>query len=621
MSANQLKQTWPIVHTDQGPKVKAYNRLWDPMWDGAIELAAYNLGITPETGGLGKYEHLKRAYLLIWPERAYTYNKWTAAIFRAHCEGHKVLGIAGGAGTGKSDTTAALGLLFYWSDPANHAVIVASTTLSALMKRIWSYVAAYRNMAEFMPGHLSNAQPPKILADKKDPKHGIHGFALKEGSSDRVLSDAIGIHPRKKLLWIVDEATDVNPAVDEIDTNASKSVEFYQRIMIGNSKSRMDPHGRACEPIGGWDSVDADHDSKWETKRGACIYFDCYQSPAIEHPEDPDFKKFLITQDEIDREMADLGPNHPRFWRFVRGFWPEDDAMKTILTAVMIDKHNARGKAEWSGRREHIRLAACDPAFTADGDNCPLRFATLGEDTTGKLVLQFDEIIQLEIDGRKGADPISYQIVRLCREHCQSRGIPPKHFAFDSWGFGSGASDILEMEWSNEIHKVTAIGHATDLPTQMDNESKPAHELFANRITELWFMMQKFVMSGQIRGLDEIAAKQFCTRTYEWKGRKMNLESKPDYKTRMGYAGSAGGSPDEADAATLILDLARHVVGFTPGRYELTGVDNPDNWQSMWEEQMDVYEGLKSGKILTSRDFDPDGWDDNFLEEDWEEEL
>lgn len=619
-------QTYPVVTVEGIQYTSAFNRLWPVQNDIALHLNAWREGLTRAEGGLGKLRHLIEAHNLIWPQYAETLHEWTIDRFRAMNHGYPIISLAGGASTAKSADAARYALLWWWALPEERAVIIASTTVGALMKRIWSYVAEglYKASGN-MPGVISNSPPPKILFDRRDPKHGIHGAALKEGNADRTLGDMIGIHPKEGLLFIIDEGTDVTPAVLDVrtnlDTGGEKNAASFQQIIIGNSKSKLDPHGKASEPKYGWDSVNPDTDTQWETKvGGVCLYFDCYKSPAITSPH-RDRLPFLIGEKKIRKEEKALGKDHPRFWRFVRGFWPPDDMSKTVLTLSLIDKHRARERAEWQGGW-HVTIAGLDPAFTTDGDECILRFATLGVARNGLITLDFSgprNIISLPIDSRS-KEPVNYQILHLAKQECIARGVKPEHFGGDFWGFGLGAGDIIEKHWSDEIHRINGIGAPSENIVDYQT-NKRAIELYDRKITELWFAMRTFVENGQIRGLDEETIEEFCSRTYEWKGKKQALEGKLDYKTRMGKEDSPTGSPDRSDAAAIVVEVAQR-AGLVPAGREMDEEERSANWEKQWElatgrrkvgeegELEDREEAWHSDAILDSGMFAEDAFDD-----------
>lgn len=582
MAQLEAKCSWPRVLTEQGEQILAYGAYWPVMSDIALELLCFRLGWGIEQGGRGKYGHLYWAHRLVWPELTRTYHEWTEDRLKAFCEGWKVITLAGGASSAKSADAARYALLWWWALPDQRAVIVCSTTIGSLMKRIWSYITEYLYMAEGMPGHVSNSPPPKILYNRRDAKHGIHGFAVKEGNVARTLADIIGIHPKQGLLLIVDEMSDVTPAILDAQTNLDSGKVEFQLIGLANSKSRLDPHGKASTPKKGWNSVNPDRDKRWETNLGLCLYFDCYQSPAIRHPNDPDLT-FLPTAEKIRREAERLGVNHPQFWRFVRGFWPPEDLTKTVLTLSMIEAHGARLSTRWAGTWK-IKIAALDPAYVSGGDECILRFADVGQDVDGKFVIDAggeENIVPLPIDSRS-REPMTYQIVKLARAECEKRGVEPKHFGMDVWGFGAGAADVLEKNWSDEIIRIAGVGAPSDLFVDVE-QTKKAYEVFDRRITELWFMVREFCEADQLRGLDDATCEEFCSREYSDEKRKYSLETKEDYKKRMGKGDGPTGSPDRGDALALLIEVARTAFGLLPGRKNVT-LDERQEWQSRYEE-------------------------------------
>lgn len=83
-------------------------------------------------------------------------------------------------------------------------------------------------------------------------------------------------------------------------------------------------------------------------------------------------------------------------------------------------------------------------------------------------------------------------------------------------------------------------------------------ELYANRCSELWFAGKELIRTKQLFGVsNELAAEMTGRRfdMYKSGSLKMKVESKPDFKSRLGK------SPDIADAAFLCIDVARQRLG------------------------------------------------------------
>lgn len=602
-------QTHPVIEKDGQLQTYAYGCYWPVMNDIQLELTCFRLDHRPEKGGLGSFRHLMKAHNLVWPHMAPSINEWVVARFKEFCKPqNKIITLAGGSGTGKSSDAARFALLWWWSLPQERTVLLFSTTVGALMKRAWKYIIdGYSEAHGDMPGKITNSPPPKMMFSKMDTLHGIHGLALRQGNADKTLAEVIGIHPKEGLLVLCDEHSDALPAVNDAITNWDSGGVAFKFIGIANAKSKLDPHGRLSEPVKGWESINPDEDEMWETTSGGvCLYFDCYKSPAIKRPN---FKpiQYLITADKIKNEEKRLGKDDPKFWRFVRGFWAPEDATKTVLTLSMIDKHRARKEAEFAGHGT-VTIAALDPAFTADGDECILRFGTLGLSTEGFMVLDTggpDNVIKIQLDS-KSKEPISYQIVHAARRECSKRGVTPSRFGADTWGFGLGAGDIFEKEWSPDIIRVVSAGSPSNEFVDSDL-TEHARDAFYDRITELWFNIKNFVMAEQIRGLDIPTIEQLVSRTYEWKGRKLYLERKKAYKRRIGKDGASTGSPDEADAMAILVHVAKE-NGFALNSH-LSPSENKEDWQRMWEEERNQEEVEPLIEDWSGSAFD----DDSFL--------
>ena len=520
--------------------------------------------------------------------------------------------------THNSFDAARIAILFWLANPTGRTVLVASTSLGDLESRIWGYIKKFyliENTLE-LPGKMYSANAPKILLRKEDSVHGMFALPLQKGTSQRTASTLIGRHPDEGFLAVIDEGTDVTPGFIDAVPNWQQGVSTFQLIVIGNSSSRFDPHGLLSKPLKGWHTIDPDYDREWETKDGKCLYFDCYQSPAITDPDEEKRKrlgKFLFTEKSIEENKLKYGENTPSFWRFVRGYWPKDDLAKTILTPVMCDKFGVQESVEWEGTVPLIRLAGLDPAFHSDGDDCVFRWATLGMSTSGKMVLDFggkENVKYIKIDDTS-REPAEYQILHQTKDWCEKLGIPPRNLAVDVWGSGSGLGAILAKEWSRDIYNVASSGHPTELLVSLQSDER-ACDVYDRRITELWFSLRQLVQTEQIKGLDPIAIEQFCTRTYEFKSNKYKIEPKPDYKLRLGKVDNHYKSPDEADSVCLIVDLARLYFNFIS-----TNVAAPVTRESIlmhkFNEQRRAEEAYNRKMLGYEQDTSIDIYSDSFL--------
>ena len=593
------------------------------------------------------YDHLKKAHDILWPDFGKTWHYWTEQRFREHCDNLDrpcTISWAGGGSIGKSMDAAKLGFLFWLSNPSQRAVMAASTTLHGLDRRVWGRLKLiYKKRAAIqnLPGVIDNSSPPRILIDKDDTIHGIFAVPAKEGSDEKAIQELIGHHPDEGLMVILDEAPDLTLGLMGGFANWEKHAVF-QCIAIGNSRSRDDLHGQLSRPKAGWDTINPDDNKRWETEKGVCLYFDCYDSPAIHEP-DPIKKQalgvFLFTQKNIDDDLAQYGEDSPYFWRMKRGFWCPEGTDKTVLSQLLIDKHDAQETpVTWSGTHELIHLASLDPAFTADGDSIVFRHAKLGVDVNGRWMLDFlgEEGVETFRINVRDTNPVDYQILDQLVDRCRELGIPPENVGVDVTGTGMGLASIIKKEWKDEhgesighrCHFVENGGRPSELPLEVSpdgkiGDAKTARDQYDRKVTELWFMIKHFILSEQIRGLDDKACEQFCKRRYDWKGHKISIEKKSEYRERQGRKELHQVSPDEADCAVILVDMARHKFGFVPDirnipekksalrKYlDYKSVDAPAEYVDM----------INSARVLGEREgsYDnfgvhPSQWNDGFL--------
>jgi len=147
-------------------------------------------------------------------------------------------------------------------------------------------------------------------------------------------------------------------------------------------------------------------------------------------------------------------------------------------------------------------------------------------------------------------EPIHYQIARTVKDECEKRGIGPEWFAYDATAEGGALGSIIAREWSPLIMSVAFGGRASENPVSEINP-RPAREEYYNRVTELWFRVRTLVTNGQIRGMDDSTATEFCKRTYEMRGMLIMVQTKTDMKALTGE------SPDLADSAAIAVELFR----------------------------------------------------------------
>lgn len=566
-----------------------------------IELLCFRDGWSREDGGLGKYGHLKKAIQLVWPDLEW--HEWMEWRLKKVCE-YSINAWTGCGASGKSFDSILYAMIWWLALPAESSVILTSTTGKMIKKRLWPIVTELFDKAAVIPGSILGAGFPGNMVDSKtmlqvqrgDEKHGIFMIAVDSGPTHKAVADIQGIHSRRMLV-IIDEATDTPEAIFAALPNLSKGCEEFTLIINGNADSHVNPHGRICEPVAGWASVNVETDewetkgvSEWEIGPGVCLHFDGLKSPNIK----AGFWKHPWLYSQKDLESARSGEDFQetvRWWKYTRGFWAPDGICKTVFTEALFAKHDARGKHIWISKI--FIIAGFDPAF--GGDRPILRFAELGDMENGLMGIQcLMPIIEIPLLVAKGNE-IHYQLADRVQAECVKRGVSPEHFAMDTSGEGGGTADIISRQWSPNIVRVEFGGAPSEMPVSKE-DNRPANVAFDRKVTELYFSARNFVFGSQLKGVTDRDIAELTSREYEEKLRKKKLDTKDDCKAKIGK------SPDYADSLVVLCHLARQ-LGAIAGGDSTPGTDK--NWEAMVRkaDEINAEEGFSS-VVATYADLD-----------------
>ena len=582
------KEKWQITEHKGSFKILAFGEEFPLVHPVQVYLKLYRKETNPES----KYLYMKAAHDYLWPKTEWHY--WTEARFREHCKGWNYMSWAGGANCAKSHDSAKIACLFWLANPKKRTVVVTSTTLESLSSRIWGYVTRFMDsMAVKLPFVYTGGQAPKILypIDKnqdrekriKDTIHGMFALAAKGGEDEKAVSSWIGRHPEDALMVILDEATDINARLMGAFSNLDTGGKPFQCISIGNSNSIDDLHGAMSTPEDGWESIDPLKHNLWRTtrKNGICMFFSCYESPAIHEP-DPEKRKrlapFLITQETIDSKKKELGENSELFWRFTIGFWKLSSTENKVISQAFLEGFKVDNKTEWGGVHRISIVAGLDTAFSSGGDQCILRLGIIGFNTDGLRVLDFmgDKLTYnipiLRTDPEDATIQISRKVLKILEEN----RCPLDHLVYDATGQGRATGSVLMLiDRQIREQRMGRILGPHDPPGKQPigvysvkiGDKSEAQDVIVKSAYELWFTLRDYIQEHQIKGLDDETIDQLYSRNIvTTKTGKIALESKADYKKRRGAVNPAlGKSPDKADSAALTLQAAIIVEGLQKG--------------------------------------------------------
>jgi hypothetical protein len=504
--------------------------------------------------GEGRIEHARWIARILWP-KAFQWHPWSEKIVRAACDS-EYLCISGPGASSKSTSIGMYALEWWMTAPTESAVIIASKTIESAKKRIWREVArlynAYSNLVEGYKGAVMGSSPRPYINPitgtdrKKDESHGLFVTALHGKELEKEVQYLKGFHP-KRILVIADELDSLEEGgqalIETFTDNLRTGTYEAQFIGLGNDPSLFNALGDMMQPeIGKPVGL---HNTEWTSAKNVkCLRLDAWESPNI---KDKDKWTGLVRQRDIDDLVTRKGENSPSVWIQLHGLHPPEGSANTVLSEATLIRFHAFDSVIW--RNDFTVSASLDPAF-GGGDDCTFRTFKRGNDTSGKLRILCDEIIQLPVSANDPTNPAEYQIASKVRELCKARGIAPDEFVIGSTGIGRGTGAVLQREWSPRIQIVDENGAPSEMIVSQENP-RPAKEIYDRKVTELWFGVREFVEADMIRGLDRTTANQLCSRTYEDKGSGGGRKDSIQKKDEMLH------SPNEADALAFYLFLLR----------------------------------------------------------------
>ena len=476
----------------------------------------------------------------------------------------------GPSAVGKTTDAAAIILAYFFLRPKDTTALVCSTISDQLDKGIWGEcMRLYGSLGSFPFVVKPSSHSITIKADSetniKDAQAGIFGVAVQKGSYEETKAALSGRH-RPFVIRFADEMQGQKEVVVESFENAKGGTTEAYFIGAGNPDSWMSVLGKYSIPKdGNVNAVSMDMD-RWQTKDGHVEFFNGLKSPAIAEP-----KKYhmLLNQSQIDDTRRTKGENHPLFWQQRIGFVPPEGMLSVIMSEAFVMQYHMTAKPQWRGF--YRTFAALDPAFSASGDDPVLTPFSVGWLLHGAFGIAFHDPIVLNI--KAGRDKSSTHNLALdVKTNCEALGLKPRDLAVDTTGMQSMFVDTLEDLWGKGIHRVSFSSAISDLPDDVE-EVIAAKKIYYRRVDQLWGCVAALGRRNQIRGLSEIAAKQFAARLLI-KQTPLQLETKKEMKSRTGY------SPDHADSVAVAVDYVREVLGVIAG-----GTDPADTRKRAEEAQ------------------------------------
>lgn len=564
-----------------GQVIELYNRDWpiDPDYDYQSNLLRIEMAcIVHRLGNASRhYEAMRR---IVWPELKT--HRWHDLV-RDTITANKCTVLAGPASTAKTHEAAWWFLCDYWIDPDGTCVLVSSTHIQGLRGRIWSEIASLwqrgKDQFPWLGGNLLDSRIA-ILTDAldeetfdrraRDYRKCIQGVACRNSSGGWIGINRFAGWKQKRMRFIGDELAQMEPEFLGGISNLNANPDF-KCCLIGNFADITDPLGKCAEPRDGWSNhMEPRKTEVWETffpLKGVCVNLIGFDSPNFDYPkkspDDPDHFPFLLGPKRIDEIRQGFGEQSDAFLFQCWGCMKISTLSHRVLTREVCEKGGAFDDVSWeSGAR--IRVAFLDSAW--GGDRCVFTWGEFGKAVGGHVVLRLNPPEIVPIGKTEGVD-VDYIIADWVKERCQSLEITPDNFGHDSTGRGSLGTALARV-WSAQCNPIEFGGQPTDRPVSDDfpwydpvthqRRLKLCSEHYVKFVSELWYSVRYCVEAGQLKNLSPQVMDEFCARNWKRsKDDKIEVEPKSGTREKPGMKQRTGKSPDLADSAAGVLEMAR----------------------------------------------------------------
>lgn len=514
-------------------------------------------------GGEQKLWLFKSVVSQLWPEPIFIWDEWCDLFFGALCGAKETVErlagvkietnekwwrrvICTGSGASGKSAKAALWVLLVWLCAQQvTTVVLCSTSMDQLKRRIWHALLKWINSSverlplEPLPGDC------EIRWAAGDKLSCIFGIPVQAGGDESVAIDKIkGLHNMVTLL-VIDEMTSMPDAiVDGGERNLRKGTIEHQVIGLGNAGDPNDLHGRNMEPEGGWNSVNPES-IFWLNKLGGCsLHFDGLKSPRLR--DDAKYHYYIGAEDIRYERKFNGGESNPRWWSEVRGWWAPTGLSLTLMDMNLLDQFHAKDSVTWKGIPQ--MGGAFDPSFEGM-DRAVLYPFKWGEYSTGQTGIEYLEPVIVSVDMTQDKRWLHYSLADAVQAHCERLKIPPENFVEDITSEGGGFHAILSARWSDKINGVE-FGGAAEKTAVFSGRPATWNETVGNKVSMIWMMFRAFVEGDQVRGLvHPETIKELTSRLRQMKGGKIIAEPKKEMKAR------GVRSPDFGDACCLAAFL------------------------------------------------------------------
>lgn len=518
--------------------------------------------------GEGLFHHYRELQSLLWPTESHT--RWTDLVL-SEILANRITAVMGPGSSWKTHTVSKYALTDYFCFPDNTGILISSTDLKGLERRVWGDIKSLHRKAqdryEYLSGHVTDSlhiiSTDDIEEDgTRDVRNGIICVPCVSSSGQFVgMGKLIGFK-NDRVRCIGDEFQFMQPAILDAQSNYIHNPD-YKFIPIGNPNPTApeNPLHFVCEPIDGWASIPDDQKTHvWNTRfmGGRCINLDGLDSPNNDFPADQPLRWPKLTNGGTIKLIEETyGKDSEQYYTQGRGVLRLGIAGKKIVTVELCRQFHAFDPVVWMGNAR-TKIGMVDAAYGGvGGDRCVLGSLEFGLCPDGQTRLWMMPYKVVPIVVRKDMTPED-QIATYCKAQMETIGVPPENFFFD----GRGALGMsFARIWSPMVNSVEFGGKPTERPVSNDiftmddagyRRLKKCIEHYSKFVSELWFSARYAIESDQVRGLSLDIVQDGTPREFKKvAGDRIEIEAKHDMKKRTNK------SPDLFDMFVIGVEGAR----------------------------------------------------------------
>lgn len=426
-------------------------------------------------------------------------------------------------------------------------------------------------------GRISGEHTVRRPVNLKDLNGVIKGLLVSDQGA-KSTDKLTGGHNRNLGIYLIDEMQSTEEAPVEASPNFLQHPRYGWIFASGNPDKETDQLGINAKPIDGWASVNQ-HTLAWDSRMitgrvARVLHFNNDYSPGMSKKGGVRYADILPTKSKKKESYPDAESRKTdKYRRFWEGWFPTESITDFVITRQLVTESGADKKPRIPVGEYH-KFISIDTANYDIDKSVVVRCCIQKEEPNGKYLLVFKKGIEIE----KSPNPnqsihhITYRAIEIAGEFGaksgsaiidETAGAPAYRQKALEFGF-----DIKPMHYNKAVPDKPK-GPSEKRRILIDNVTNSyAHEKCDNLISLGAYMIQQYMLHGQVRGLDnnfcpnfdeQILKREFKNVLRANYGERFRLEDKREFKKKWGF------SPDYLDCIFQAGFYALVYCGLLPG--------------------------------------------------------